>query len=104
MRQIFGHAVDDTQTKLHTVGDSSSNKFEICAKSSIYHLEINLSDVGFKDARVVKSLLKDFTSTKPVLLCFTVLDFLIRVTVSVVDASIKYVSLFVFLSEFMVQH
>ncbi|CAD7935613.1 unnamed protein product [Amoebophrya sp. A25] len=65
LRQIFGHAVDETTTKMQTVGETSSTKFEICTKSSLYHLEINLSDVGFRDVKVVKSLLKEFTGTRP---------------------------------------
>ena len=63
LREIFGDVVDkNVRTSTHTIQHPPGNgtKFEIFARTSPYHMEINLSDVGpTKDAKVAKTLLKD---------------------------------------------
>ena len=58
LRALFGSEVDNLNVEINKIKNGSKNWIEISFKTSIYHIEINPSQVGNNDRFVVKNILQ----------------------------------------------
>ncbi|EDO40823.1 predicted protein [Nematostella vectensis] len=59
LRELYGSGVEKLKIEHHSFTTPSNKKVEISTIGSIFHLEVNASDVGIYDRVVVQELLKN---------------------------------------------